>query len=373
VLLFPALALAQSNPDSRGGAAVCPLSEEQTQQSIDTFDKFVPILTNEPRCTNCHGGVNPFIDGVGDPADPTASRFEHGGGQMDKFVAAVPATANSPAIPGSVQSDCSVCHNDLAPKHPSGEPSVWKVAPDFLSFLGKDAPTLCEQIKDFSRRCEGGICGPWPDAEKFIGHVTNDEGHDNFTATAFAGMRGLNAAENPEIKPEPPVGTTGGKFQGDNSCGCRPAEYAIRISAATQMNRGGITFASALAPLDIPITFADDGTFTGAGVGVFRSTSDVMTICTGQSATSLDFKLTGKAIQNVDEQSLHLRIETNTAATTLNAQCLPVTITTQNTTAQQTVMEFDFVGDVNEFTDRVMAPPVPGFTSSARVQLVRLK
>src|SRR5205085_6155532 len=59
VVFLSTLALAQSTSD---GAAVCPLSESQSEKSIDAFAKIVPTLTQEPRCVNCHGGVNPFMD-----------------------------------------------------------------------------------------------------------------------------------------------------------------------------------------------------------------------------------------------------------------------------------------------------------------------
>src|SRR4051812_44276045 len=54
LVALSSLALAQS---TGGDAAVCPLSESQTQKSIDAFAKIVPTLTQEPRCVNCHGGV----------------------------------------------------------------------------------------------------------------------------------------------------------------------------------------------------------------------------------------------------------------------------------------------------------------------------
>src|SRR5947209_14013069 len=59
---------------------VCPLSDSQTQKSIEAFSKIAHFLTHEPRCFNCHGGVNPYMDGAGkDPEDANAppSLTEH--------------------------------------------------------------------------------------------------------------------------------------------------------------------------------------------------------------------------------------------------------------------------------------------------------
>jgi hypothetical protein len=39
---------------------VCPLSESQTQKSIEAFEPVAAAFTQEDRCANCHGGVNPF-------------------------------------------------------------------------------------------------------------------------------------------------------------------------------------------------------------------------------------------------------------------------------------------------------------------------
>src|SRR4051812_26962372 len=254
------LAIAQS---TGGDAAVCPLSESQTQKSIAAFAKIVPTLTQEPRCVNCHGGVNPFIDGVGeDPASPDAdivpSLTEHGGGKMDR---AVPPSAGKPK--GSPQTDCNDCHNNMARKIPSGAKSRWAMAPVFLHFLGKDAPTLCQQIKDFSRKCDHGICGPWPDAKAVLDHFTRDEGKDNFTGTAFKGDRGLDRTMYPEseVPTQPPshisaaaliklvkdwIATTGGEFKGDKACGCEPAHYAIRYSTSMEVNIESIHHTSAM-------------------------------------------------------------------------------------------------------------------------------
>ena len=81
---------AQINPldkQSTSKDAVCPLSDAQTQKSIDAFAKLVPVFTQEPRCLNCHGGVDPFSDQLsGTASDPSAPRTEHGADLPESLV-----------------------------------------------------------------------------------------------------------------------------------------------------------------------------------------------------------------------------------------------------------------------------------------------
>jgi hypothetical protein len=215
--------------------SVCSLTDSQTQKAIAAWAKIATFLTSEPRCVNCHGGVNPFIDGVGiDPDDPfkdpeaPVSKVEHGGGKQDH--------ENT----GLTDQGCKKCHNamahngawvekgDKAVDSEEGAPMPnWTTAPTFLSFVDKDPATLCRQIK----KATGS-------ADAFIGHFTNDNGRTNFAGTAFYGNRGLGEAEmeGENVKIEPPsithaelvklgqdwIDAIGGKFQGDESCGCEP-------------------------------------------------------------------------------------------------------------------------------------------------------
>jgi hypothetical protein len=107
----------------------------------------------------------------------------------------------------------------MAPKR-DGSKSRWFTAPGFLSFLNKDAVALCKQFK----RATGS-------ADEFIGHVIDDNGADAFTKTAFLGNRGVDG-----LAPIPPsishaalirmsrdwIEAMGGRFQGDEACGCEP-------------------------------------------------------------------------------------------------------------------------------------------------------
>ena len=216
------------------GQKSCPLTEAQSQRAVDAWAKVANFLTAEPRCVNCHGKVNPYIDGVGiDPDDPNkdpeapVSQIEHGGGKQKH--------ENT----GSMDQGCKKCHNAMAPKGkfveigdkatelPEGSPSQnWTLAPNFLSFVDKDATTLCRQIK----RATGS-------ADGFLGHLKYDAGgFANFAGTAYYGNRGLDEAdlEGFNVSLQPPsvphaqvmklgqdwINAMGGKFQGDLSCGC---------------------------------------------------------------------------------------------------------------------------------------------------------
>jgi hypothetical protein len=168
------LAPAQFKTQPLADGAVCPLSESQTQKSIDTFSKISAFITSENRCLGCHGRVNPFIDGTGaDPQDPEVpkSEFEHGPGAVDR------------------KADCNECHSKMARRTLDDSESIWTTAPGFLSFVGKDSPTLCKQIR-----------GNLPTAKAFLGHLKDDNGGNNFAGTAFNGDRGLNRGLDPKDK-----------------------------------------------------------------------------------------------------------------------------------------------------------------------------
>jgi hypothetical protein len=207
--LVPAAVLGQK-------AFSCPLTEEQSKKAVDAFAKVAAFVLTEPRCVNCHGGVNPYIEGIGlNPADPTApaSLREHGGGAISKNT------------DGTIEAVCMKCHNHMAPKRNGSPTEQWFTAANFHSFVDKNATTLCRQFKKSTGN-----------AQEFLGHLTDDNGGNNFAQTAFNGDRGLGEADlegfsvtiqKPSI-PKPAfiklaqdwVNAMGGKFQGDEDCGC---------------------------------------------------------------------------------------------------------------------------------------------------------
>ena len=204
----------------------CPLSVNQQVKAVTAFREMLPVFRH-PRCVNCHGGVNPFIERTGpDPADDAAppSTVVHRGGAIRR--------QNDKAADGTVliESECQDCHDHMAPRR-DGSKSVWMTAPHFLSFVDKDATTLCRQVKRTSH-----------DADDLIGHMTDDNGGNNFTATAYDGDRGLDP-DRYNIQPAPPtishqtfiqlgrkwVAAMGGELEGDESCGCVMPKIRLEV------------------------------------------------------------------------------------------------------------------------------------------------
>lgn len=214
-----ALMWLQATPSLAVEGTSCPLTIGEQVESVKTWAPIAKFLTREPRCFNCHGGVNPHIDGIGkDPVDRNApeSTVAHGGGAMPR------------GEKGLMAEGCDGCHDNMAPRR-DGTKSRWFTAPPPSSFVGKDAPTLCRQIKGFHKT-----------AEHFRGHLEDDNGSHSFVLTAFVGNRGLNPSDYKDHPPQRPsldhdalmrlgddwIEAMGGKFQGDASCGC---EVRLRL------------------------------------------------------------------------------------------------------------------------------------------------
>ena len=361
LVTLPTFSSAQFSSKTPEGA-ICPLSESQTQKSIEAFSKIASTIANEPRCLGCHGRVNPFIEGTGpDPAEPdrVASQFEHGAGAVDR------------------SADCNECHSKMARRTRDGSESKWMTAPDFLSFIGKDAPTLCKQIRDNI-----------PTAKDFLGHLKDDNGGNNFAGTAFNGDRGLDRTmfsekEVPTQKPhitkvafmklaQDWINTTGGEFKGDKSCGCEPAHYAIRYSTSTEVNIESIHHTSAMEPADIPITFKDDGTYTGDGTGVYKA-GGTAAGCTEQSTLNVAFNVSGQAIETSEKQSMHIDLEyPSPMAYTMTAECDGESGGAQaNIPSMNVKASFDMKGEVEEKIDKEESA-MAGIVSKLQVKIVKV-
>ena len=360
LVLVPAVGYAQIvfTGDGQGGS-VCPLSESQTEKSIEAFGKIFPVLTQEPRCVNCHGGVNPFIEGVGDSSDPEASRFEHGGGKMDD------------------DTDCSSCHDAMAPRR-DGSPSDWRTPGPLLFFSGRDAPTLCAQMHSELQT-----------AEDFIGHFVDDNGKDNFVATAFMGNRGLSREQYPELPPQRPrigasalvslarewLATTGGEFKGNSNfdCGCKQFRYAVRLTTLTEVKAGAIQMKSAMEPVEIPITFEDDGSFAGEAEVAFKGQGTV-TACSAQYASTVDIRATGQMVSEYPFFRLKLE-NTAPAVNSVSAQCPGAGFNkpgVPGAAMPSTVLTFELGGNVGDYQLYRMPAP-PSVSSEMRVEIVELR
>jgi len=202
------------------GQKSCPLTEAQSKKAVAAFGKIADFVLNEPRCVNCHGGVNPHIASIGlNPQDPTepASLKIHGGGVIQK------------STNGTIEAECMDCHDHMANKRDGSPTKQWMTAAPFHNFLDKDATTLCRQFK----KSLGS-------AQEFLGHIKDDNGGNNFAQTAFNGDRGLDPDQYLDpagpnyVAPKQPsishdafvklgqdwISAMGGKFQGDENCGC---------------------------------------------------------------------------------------------------------------------------------------------------------
>ena len=239
--------LSDPGPAHAQGGASCPMPIHRQLESVRAFGEIASVLTREPRCVNCHGGVNPFIENTGlDPNDKNApaSRVAHGGGEMPR------ERARSADGVELIEQGCRECHNAMARKR-DGSESLWFTAPGFLSFVDKDAPTLCTQIKRSTAT-----------ASHFLGHLQDDNGGNNFSGTAFAGNRGLNKEMFSDIPPERPsishaallqlgrkwVEAMGGNFVGGPECGCTPprirgafTQLDSATMAASELGGGTLT------------------------------------------------------------------------------------------------------------------------------------
>ena len=360
------VALAQFTSKTPPDGTICPLSDDQTQKSIDAFSKIAAAITSENRCTGCHGRVNPYIDGIGeDKQNKNApnSLFPHGGKKRDRLPIA--------------ESDCNDCHDSMARPTRGGpdSESIWMTAPDDLAFIGRDAKTICEQIRENI-----------PTGEDFLGHLTDDNGGNNFAGTAFNGDRGLDLKNFKPLQAEPPritqkelldlakewIKTTGGEFKGDRSCGCEPIHYAIRVSTVNDINMGFVHRHSVMQPVDVPITFDDEGNFKGDGAANFQSTATAAP-CSGTASSGLTFHASGQAIETSLEQSMKFQFANTSPTVTDSSITCPYhgETRTQTTTAGHEVLPFDFKGNVGETFDYHMPVPIAGVESTMHVEIVK--
>lgn len=197
-------------PKVQGGES-CPLPFGNQVKAVAAFAKMIPVFRH-PRCSNCHGGVDPF-------ADPKTGK--HGGAQQD-------ADAFEDGV-------CEDCHDQMSGGMPN---SKWKMAPPPMFWVKKSDEQLCMQVREME-----------PDAAKYVGHIRDDNGKEPFTLVAFRGMRGLSEGTKSVVsgdtitKQSPPgtlermtqqaqeyVDAMGGALVGSSDCGCKlkPIEVHFR-------------------------------------------------------------------------------------------------------------------------------------------------
>lgn len=325
---------------------VCPLSDSQTQNAIPAFAKMAPTF-RQPRCANCHGGINPF-------ADPTA----HKGGTRD---------------PQEMETgECNTCHSELPPLEHGKEPK-WElpVLPDH-SFVNKDATTLCKMMK---RAFHKGL--------DFEMHILNDNGKTNFQGIAFLGTRGI-----PGIERDPIRGITLGQFfsqaeawveamdvdefEGDDRCGCVAMHFAIEVYYEATINLGILHNVLKEGPITIPITFKDDRTFVGQGTFPM-STAGTDAACVSQGQGSMMVQVTGKAVEELNDHRMHIEL-TNVSplSGSVVVSCPPLGYAGQLGGTNKRTLKFDLLGFIGEAQAQPLPLPAPGLQNRVCVKLIDL-
>jgi hypothetical protein len=243
VLLLAGVARAQGDDQ-----VLCPLSEEQQQNSQNTWAQVAEAFKHD-RCSNCHGKVNPF------------SGDTHGGGQMD-----LELDDGGQINEANTFSACKSCHDK-----PSQD---WKIPPTKFHWWNQSVEELCRTQHKNS---------PFPRA--FYNHSLRDD----LINEAFHGTFGTtdNFREEPKPYPDPPpfdhstfmtrvtswldaqgLGIEDFKWRGDQvDCGCTPVKYEVAIEDTGPYS--DIPFCSGDWQITetVPITFAADKKYTGTGTG----------------------------------------------------------------------------------------------------------
>jgi len=292
---------------------VCALSDKQQQDAPKAFAKLAPIFTH-PRCFNCHGGVVPFNNSRRGPHPEIAS---------DGVVLGTDGGEDFAAT----FRECGDCHDAF----PSANSPVktWRLAPfspDMqFNVRGTTSPKstleLCKQMKTRVRV---------PGAAGFIGHMKDDNGdrESPFLNVAFAGTLGWDPSDpdnssNIDLAknafgsypaPRPPmtqeqalqqakdwVAAMGGKFRQPEECGCAEKKYALLIHAHGTASFQGLREDFRLVDVGrnlpkIPLTFKDDGSFSGqvnVGAESTSATSVPVIGCNGQTADQVQIVANG--------------------------------------------------------------------------------
>jgi hypothetical protein len=163
----PSRHLTEASPNA------CSLTSAQKRTAVLAFEAMMPTFRH-PRCSNCHGGVNPSVD---------FSQGGHRGGAV-----------TDPA-------SCDDCHSLLP---------GWRVPGPVLHFTPRSNKELCIFFKQL-----------FPGPGIFVEHIQFEPGSPHFIKQAFEGDKALNTLgeitllENHGItaRREPPPGSHAGLIQ----------------------------------------------------------------------------------------------------------------------------------------------------------------
>jgi len=308
----------RAQDEADAGAPVCPLSKDQTQKAIDAFKALAPVFRVD-RCINCHGDVDPFTEGDGG----------HEGGQ-------VPQIRNDD---GSVDFDrtfaqCSApgCHEELP---------GWRLAPEPISFVNKTDTQLCKQMRSQFARAQG--------QDSFMGHMKFDNNDTQFIKAAFKGNKAIKTAIVEKPTPwtqdkmvelsQAWVDAMGGRFHGDESCGCEQQNYALHLDYNVIMNINGLplitgeynanTMSQGSNGLEVPLEINTPNAFEGQGVMQLQGHGGYATPiggCVGQSQQSFLIRATaqleeGDELSQGKDNKLHVKLTCDQIHFTSNGAC----------------------------------------------------
>lgn len=226
--LSPSGVTARPAPLAARAASCNGLSVGKQVKAVKDFAAMLPVFRH-PRCTNCHGGLDPMSD------------RHPGKDQLDPDITLMSDRA-------AFLEQCQTCHDGLA---------GWMVPPTpALFFVGKGDEDLCKQMKQFERT------GP-----DFVEHIENDHHGIQFIAAGFAGDRALGAQglQDYRLVAEPPPGTQAqmtqqaqkwvddleGHYADSPECGCVVPKIKLQVHNVMVMD----------VPNGLPSKEASDLTF----------------------------------------------------------------------------------------------------------------
>ena len=334
----------QSKPDK----TICALSEKQEQEAIEAFHHLATVF-REPRCLNCHGSVNPFVEGGGhvggvininetlqqysrSQSFANAVRESRGGMSTtdqdvqqarDAIEHAVSHPDTGDADIGSSNRDlvflsCQQCHS--VPPLPR-----WRVAmvKNWFAHIGSRQPKGDEQLCELMRAHT--ITGDFATPADFLNHLD----HEDFVMIGFKGNRGLNDngiltyedVTKKTFRLEPPSMPHGEMMKwakawaeaiGDRywnkrpkDCGCKPHRYGMRAQWNNIYRDPEISaFLNTKAtPGHAPLVFNDDASFKLQMDMVAQEQAFVAGECRGNLTLKHALSIEG----NVDESAERLR------------------------------------------------------------------
>lgn len=350
-------------PNATGPEPVCPLTDEQADKAVEAFSRMMPALSN-PRCANCHGGVNPFAENGGHVggqikleniaerwlANPKSFRdtlaAENGGRlteaqiknaedalrtiQSAKGENLGPETIADILLEGGLEqavasSACSSCHEH--------QPVRWRVAKS--RFAGLSAKSLCETFQKHP-----DVTSP----AEFLDHMARDP--LEFIPVAFEGTRALTPlgqgiykeVRGKAYSAEPITtisrtaldraaadwGTAlGGKYRKPASCGCEKKNYKLEVKIKFDVDFGEgpkYGFVDSNSLVRLPVKFTEERKFTAEGKTPVKNFVDGgvgADNCKIEQPGEEDWKLTGSINPDSNELTVAGTVATKMAPATM--------------------------------------------------------